>query len=80
MTTPTQQTGQLRLPGVDVLRGLAVLFVLLHHIHLRFELNDYGNDHFATAAITSGVLLVLAATVLAFEVARQRRRPGRGPR
>jgi peptidoglycan/LPS O-acetylase OafA/YrhL len=30
-----------RLEGVDVLRGLSVLLVTLHHIHLRFVLNDY---------------------------------------
>lgn len=30
-----------RLDGVDVLRGLCVLQVTLHHIHLRFQLNDY---------------------------------------
>jgi peptidoglycan/LPS O-acetylase OafA/YrhL len=34
-------SGRLRLEGVDVLRGLSVLLVLLHHIHLRFWLNDY---------------------------------------
>ena len=27
--------------GIDVLRGLAVLLVVLHHIHLRFTLNHY---------------------------------------
>lgn len=27
--------------GIDVLRGLAVLLVVLHHIHLRFVLNRY---------------------------------------
>jgi peptidoglycan/LPS O-acetylase OafA/YrhL len=38
---PSRISGQLRLEGVDVLRGLSVLLVLLHHIHLRFWLNDY---------------------------------------
>jgi len=36
--------GRLRLEGVDVLRGLSVLLVVLHHIHLRFVLNDYPVD------------------------------------
>ncbi|HTE40734.1 MAG TPA: acyltransferase [Steroidobacteraceae bacterium] len=30
-----------RSQGIDVLRGLAVLLVVLHHIHLRFQLNKY---------------------------------------
>jgi peptidoglycan/LPS O-acetylase OafA/YrhL len=30
-----------RLAGVDVLRGLCVLLVVLHHIHLRFKFNHY---------------------------------------
>jgi peptidoglycan/LPS O-acetylase OafA/YrhL len=30
-----------RAGGIDTLRGLAVVLVLLHHIHLRFQLNDY---------------------------------------
>jgi len=33
-----------RLAGVDVLRGISVLLVTLHHIHLRFWLNGYGVD------------------------------------
>lgn len=33
-----------RLAGVDVLRGLSVLLVTLHHIHLRFRLNGYNFD------------------------------------
>jgi peptidoglycan/LPS O-acetylase OafA/YrhL len=36
---PTRRTE--RIAGVDVLRGLSVLLVLLHHINLRFILNHY---------------------------------------
>jgi peptidoglycan/LPS O-acetylase OafA/YrhL len=38
------EAGRFRLSGVDVLRGLSVLLVTLHHIHLRFWLNDYDVD------------------------------------
>ncbi len=38
------EAGRGRLNGVDVLRGLSVLLVTLHHIHLRFWLNDYDVD------------------------------------
>lgn len=34
----TQHT---RLDGIDVLRGLSILLVVLHHIHLRFKLNNF---------------------------------------
>jgi peptidoglycan/LPS O-acetylase OafA/YrhL len=40
----TDDAGRFRLQGVDVLRGLCVLLVTLHHIHLRFWLNDYDVD------------------------------------
>jgi peptidoglycan/LPS O-acetylase OafA/YrhL len=30
-----------RSPGIDVIRGLAVIFVVLHHVHLRFQINRY---------------------------------------
>jgi peptidoglycan/LPS O-acetylase OafA/YrhL len=43
MTTSGLQGG--RLEGVDVLRGLSVLLVTLHHIHLRYWLNDYPVNH-----------------------------------
>ena len=41
----------LRLAGVDVLRGISVLLVLLHHIHLRFWLNDYNVNHVLPGAL-----------------------------
>ncbi|HET7924410.1 MAG TPA: acyltransferase, partial [Rhodanobacteraceae bacterium] len=34
-------TADRRDAGIDLLRGLAVLLVVLHHIHLRFALNHY---------------------------------------
>src|ERR1700761_3820811 len=37
-------SGSFRLAGVDVLRGLCVLLVVLHHTNLRFVLNDYPVD------------------------------------
>jgi peptidoglycan/LPS O-acetylase OafA/YrhL len=45
LTNPlADEAGRFRLGGVDVLRGLSVLLVTLHHIHLRFWLNDYDVD------------------------------------
>lgn len=38
------QGERFRLNGVDLLRGASVLLVTLHHIHLRFWLNDYDVD------------------------------------
>src|SRR5262245_64526609 len=35
-----------RLPGVDVLRGLAALLVVLHHIDIRFRINGYDVQPF----------------------------------
>jgi peptidoglycan/LPS O-acetylase OafA/YrhL len=45
-TTGTQpeESGRFRLDGVDVLRGLCVLLVVMHHIHLRFVINHYDVD------------------------------------
>ena len=39
--TDLRASGQSRLHGVDVLRGLSVLAVVMHHIHLRFVLNHF---------------------------------------
>ncbi len=44
-------SGRARLSGVDVLRGLSVLLVTLHHIHLRFWLNGYGVDNVFPATV-----------------------------
>lgn len=35
-----------RLPGVDVLRGLAATLVVLHHIYIRFRINGYHLESF----------------------------------
>jgi len=37
----TENSSRYRLAGVDVLRGLSVLLVVLHHIHLRFKFNKF---------------------------------------
>lgn len=49
--SPTTALASNRLAGVDVLRGLSVLLVMLHHIHLRFWLNDYPVDHVLPRAL-----------------------------
>lgn len=36
-----EDASRFRLAGVDVLRGVCVVLVVLHHIHLRFVLNHY---------------------------------------
>ncbi len=33
--------GRFRVEGIDALRGLSVLFVVLHHIHIRFKMNGF---------------------------------------
>src|SRR5579862_36076 len=42
---------RVRLAGVDVLRGLSVLLVTLHHIHLRFWLDNRDVDHVLTSTL-----------------------------
>lgn len=41
MTTGKSLSADHRVPSIDVLRGLAVILVVLHHIHLRFKINHY---------------------------------------
>ena len=44
MTETLEVPVRARLEGVDVLRGLSVLLVVMHHIHLRFVLNGFAVD------------------------------------
>ncbi len=62
---PTQS----RLPGVDVLRGLCILSVLLHHSHLRFTAGKYPVNHLLPEALNrvlfwSGLYAVIAFFVI----------------
>ena len=45
-------TSERRLDGIDLLRGLCVLLVVMHHIHLRFWLNDYDVDSVLPKRVT----------------------------
>lgn len=58
-----------RLAGVDVLRGLCVLLVVLHHINLRFVLNRFPVQHALPASLEqvlfwSGYYAVIAFFVI----------------
>jgi peptidoglycan/LPS O-acetylase OafA/YrhL len=63
---PAQQG---RLPGVDVLRGLCILSVVLHHIHLRFTLGKYPVNDVLPSTLNqilfwSGLYAVIAFFVI----------------
>ena len=45
MESQAQDLSRHRLAGVDVLRGLCILSVVLHHIHLRFTTSKYPVKH-----------------------------------
>lgn len=58
-----------RLPGVDVLRGLCILSVVLHHVHLRFTTAKYPVDDVLPATLNqvlfwSGLYAVIAFFVI----------------
>jgi len=58
-----------RSAGIDVLRGLCVLLVTLHHIHLRFKLNRFDvktllPEPVARVAFWSGYLAVITFFVI----------------
>ena len=58
-----------RVQGIDALRGLAVILVVLHHIHLRFQLNDYDVADllpapFGTVLFWSGYYAVITFFVI----------------
>jgi len=40
--TARELSAEHRSPGIDVLRGLAVVLVVIQHIHLRFRIDHYG--------------------------------------
>lgn len=48
MTAAPEQN---RLPGIDILRGLAAMLVVLHHIHIRFRINGFRFEPFLPDAM-----------------------------
>jgi peptidoglycan/LPS O-acetylase OafA/YrhL len=68
MTIRLSQPSGGRLEGVDVLRGLSVLLVTLHHIHLRFVLNDYPVEHVLPGLLSRVVFMSGYNAVIIFFV------------
>jgi peptidoglycan/LPS O-acetylase OafA/YrhL len=57
-----------RVAGIDLLRGSAVTLVVLHHINLRFQLNQYDVKHLFPVAISQMVFWSGYYSVIAFFV------------
>ena len=57
-----------RVQSIDVLRGIAVILVVLHHIHLRFKINHFDVTTLVPEAIGkyswSGYYSVIAFFVM----------------
>lgn len=62
-------THEQRQPGIDVMRGVCVLLVVLHHIHLRFLINHFAVRELLPEAVAkvcfwSGYFAVIAFFVI----------------
>lgn len=57
-----------RLPGVDVLRGLAAMLVVVHHIHIRFRINGYRVEPFLPESVEKVVMWTGYYSVVCFFV------------
>jgi peptidoglycan/LPS O-acetylase OafA/YrhL len=68
MDAQNQISIQDRLAGVDVLRGLCILSVLLHHIHLRFKLGKYPVDDVLPETLNQVLFWTGLYAVIAFFV------------
>jgi peptidoglycan/LPS O-acetylase OafA/YrhL len=57
-----------RLAGVDVLRGLAAMLVVLHHIDIRFRINGYHVEPFLPEGLSAVLLRTGYQSVICFFV------------
>jgi peptidoglycan/LPS O-acetylase OafA/YrhL len=57
-----------RLAGVDILRGLAAMLVVVHHVHIRFRINGYQVEPFLPDSVGRVVLWMGYYSVVCFFV------------
>ena len=57
-----------RLPGVDILRGLAAMLVVVHHIYIRFRINGYQVEPFLPDSVSTVVMTTGYYSVICFFV------------
>jgi peptidoglycan/LPS O-acetylase OafA/YrhL len=57
-----------RLAGVDVLRGLAAMLVVLHHIYIRFQINGYHVESFLPDGLSAVLFRTGYQSVICFFV------------